>query len=79
MTGQLEPIERASRDELEATQLWRLKATLAHAFERVRHYREKFTVAGVHPDDLKALADLATARGRPAEAAAYTARLVPAK
>jgi phenylacetate-CoA ligase len=59
MTGQLEPIERASRDELEATQLIRLKATLARAFEQVRHYREKFTVAGVHPDDLKALGDLA--------------------
>jgi tetratricopeptide (TPR) repeat protein len=28
---------------------------------------------------LKALAELATARGKPAEAAAYTARIVPAK
>jgi phenylacetate-CoA ligase len=57
--GDLEPIERASRDELQAVQLERLKKTLRHAYENVAHYRRSFDEAGVHPDDLKTLADLA--------------------
>jgi len=57
--GDLEPIERASRDELQALQLERLKQTLRHAYENVAHYRRSFDEAGVHPDDLKTLADLA--------------------
>jgi phenylacetate-CoA ligase len=57
--GDLEAIETASRDELQALQLQRLKATLKHAYENVPHYRAKFDAAGVHPDDLKRLADLA--------------------
>jgi phenylacetate-CoA ligase len=57
--GDLEPIERASRDELQALQLERLKWTLKHAYENVAHYRRAFDQAGVHPDDLKTLADLA--------------------
>jgi phenylacetate-CoA ligase len=56
---QLEPIERASRDELAALQLARLKASLRYAHERVRHYRESFAAAGVHPDDLGRLEDIA--------------------
>jgi len=55
----LEPIERASRDELQALQLQRLKWTLKHAYENVPHYRAAFDAAGVHPDDLRTLADLA--------------------
>jgi phenylacetate-CoA ligase len=55
----LEPIETASRDELRALQLDRLKWSLRHAYENVPHYRAKFDAAGVHPDDLKDLADLA--------------------
>jgi phenylacetate-CoA ligase len=55
----LEPIERASRDELQALQLERLKWSLRHAYENVPHYRASFDAAGVHPDDLKTLADLA--------------------
>jgi phenylacetate-CoA ligase len=55
----MEPIERASVDELRAVQLTRLKAALRHAYERVPHYKAKFDQAGVHPDDLRALADLA--------------------
>ena len=55
----LEPIETASRDEIAALQLSRLKKTLAWAWERVPHTRAKFEAAGVHPDDLKSLADLA--------------------
>ena len=55
----LEPIEKASVDELRALQLSRLKWSLAHAYENVPHYRRKFEAAGVHPDDLKRLEDLA--------------------
>ena len=54
----LEPIERASRDELQALQLQRLKWTLKHAYDNVPHYRAAFDAAGVHPDDLRTLADL---------------------
>lgn len=54
----LEPIERASRDELLALQLDRLKWSLAHAYENSPVYRRKFDEAGVHPTDLKTLADL---------------------
>ena len=57
--GELEAIERASRDEIAALQLERLKWTLRHAYENVPHYKRKFDEAGVHPDDLKTLADIA--------------------
>jgi phenylacetate-CoA ligase len=57
--GELEPIERASRDELQALQLERLKWSLQHAYDNVPHYRKAFDEAGVHPADLKSLADLA--------------------
>jgi len=57
--GDLEPIETASRDEISALQLQRLKWTLKHAYDNVPHYQQKFDAAGVHPDDLKTLADLA--------------------
>ncbi|MET0857732.1 MAG: phenylacetate--CoA ligase, partial [Telluria sp.] len=57
--GDLEPIERASRDELQSLQLERMKWTLRHAYDNVPHYRAAFDAAGVHPDDLKSLADLA--------------------
>jgi phenylacetate-CoA ligase len=57
--GDLEPIETASRDELAAVQLNRLKWSLAHAYDNVPHYRRKFDTAGVHPRDLRTLADLA--------------------
>lgn len=57
--GDLEPIERASRDELQALQLQRLQKTLRHAYDNVPHYRAAFDAKGVHPDDLHSLADLA--------------------
>ncbi|UOD31394.1 phenylacetate--CoA ligase [Massilia violaceinigra] len=57
--GDLEPIERASRDELQALQLERMKWSLKHAYDNVPHYRAAFDAAGVHPDDLRTLADLA--------------------
>ncbi|MEM9973636.1 MAG: phenylacetate--CoA ligase PaaK [Pseudomonadota bacterium] len=55
----LDPIEIASRDEIAALQLERLKRSVAHAYENVPHYRQSFQAAGVHPDDLKDLQDLA--------------------
>ncbi|MFG6449303.1 phenylacetate--CoA ligase PaaK [Roseateles sp. BYS180W] len=56
--SELEPIERASRDELQALQLQRLRWTLQHAYEHVPHYRAAFDAKGVHPSDLQQLADL---------------------
>lgn len=56
--GDLEPIETASRDEIAALQLERLKWSLKHAYENVPHHRQAFDAKGVHPDDLKTLADL---------------------
>jgi len=55
----LEPIERASRDELETLQLSRLKWSLKHAYDNVPHYRAAFAAARVHPGDLLELSDLA--------------------
>lgn len=54
----LEPIETASRDEISALQLERLKWSLAHAYKNVAHYRKTFDAAGAHPDHLKSLDDL---------------------
>lgn len=56
--SELEPIEKASHDELQALQLQRLKATLQHAYTNVPHYRKSFDDQGIHPDDLKTLSDL---------------------
>jgi phenylacetate-CoA ligase len=55
----LEPIEKASIDELRALQLKRLQSTLAHAYQNSAVYRKKFDAAGVHPSQCKSLADLA--------------------
>jgi phenylacetate-CoA ligase len=52
-------IETASRDELIALQTERLRWSLSHAYRNVPHYRRAFDAAGVHPDDLRELADLA--------------------
>ncbi|HSI58567.1 MAG TPA: AMP-binding protein, partial [Ideonella sp.] len=59
LPGELEPIELASRDKLQALQLQRLKTTLQRVYERVPHYRQAFDAKGVHPSDLRMLADLA--------------------
>jgi len=56
---QPEPIEKAGVDELRALQRERLRWSLKHAYENVPHYRKAFDAAGVHPGDLKDLADLA--------------------
>ncbi len=56
---ELEPIEIASIDEIRGLQLERLKWSLNHAYENVPMYKQRFDDAGVHPDDLQSLSDLA--------------------
>ncbi|MFC4622105.1 phenylacetate--CoA ligase PaaK [Comamonas nitrativorans] len=56
--GELEPIETASRDEIQALQLQRLRWSLQHAYDNVPHYRKAFDERCVRPCDLKTLADL---------------------
>jgi phenylacetate-CoA ligase len=58
-TADLEPIERASEDELRALQLTRLQWSVRHAYEHVASYRARCERADVHPQDLRTLADLA--------------------
>ncbi len=55
----LDPIEIASIDAIRALQLQRLKWSLRHAYDNVAFYRDSFDAAGVHPDDLTSLSDLA--------------------
>ncbi|MCB1387205.1 MAG: phenylacetate--CoA ligase [Nitratireductor sp.] len=55
----LDPIEIASRDEIEALQLERMQWSLAHAYANVPFYKRSFDTAGIHPSDLKSLKDLA--------------------
>ena len=57
-TTELEAIERASEDELRALQLQRLRWSVRHAYENVPLYRDKCERAGVHPHDLRRLADI---------------------
>lgn len=56
--GDLEKIETASRDEISALQLERLKWSVRHTYDNVAPYRERCQQKGVHPDDLKSLSDL---------------------
>src|SRR5678815_5353764 len=55
----LDPIERASTDELRALQLERLRWSVRHAYDHVAHYHQAFDAAGVNPNDLRRLEDLA--------------------
>ncbi len=56
---ELEPIEKASIDELRNLQLSRLKWSLNHAYQNSPLYRKKFDLAGIRPADLQSLDDLA--------------------
>ena len=56
--GDLAPIETASRDEIQALQLQRLRWTLQHAYDNVPHYQRAFDAKGVHPGDLQQLSDI---------------------
>lgn len=75
----LETIEFASRDEIEALQLTRLKWTLHHAYDNVPMYKRKFDRASVHPDDLKQLSDLARFPTPPSRICATTTRSTPSR
>ncbi len=55
----MDPLEMASRDEISAVQLERLKKTLSNANENVDHYRKAFDAEGAHPAEVKTLEDLA--------------------
>ncbi|MBM3565006.1 MAG: phenylacetate--CoA ligase [Alphaproteobacteria bacterium] len=52
-------IEAAPREKIAALQLERLKKTVRHAYANVAHYRKTFDAAGVKPDDIRALTDVA--------------------
>ena len=58
VTSGLHKIQSASRDEIEALQLTRLRWSLNHAYRGNPNYRKKFEAAGVHPEDLRSLDDL---------------------
>lgn len=51
--------ETLSRDEIEALQLDLLKKQVKRAYEKMQTYREKMDEAGVKPEDIKSLEDLA--------------------
>ncbi|MGI9229345.1 MAG: phenylacetate--CoA ligase PaaK [Gammaproteobacteria bacterium] len=55
----LEPVETCSTDELQDLQLRRMQWSLHHAYDNIAHYKKAFDARGVHPDELKSLADLA--------------------
>jgi phenylacetate-CoA ligase len=55
---ELDAEERMSRGEIAALQLERLQQTVRHAYANVPLYTRKFDEAGVHPDDIRTLADV---------------------
>jgi phenylacetate-CoA ligase len=54
-----EEFETLPREVLEALQLKRLQQVVQRVYHTVGHYRTAFDEAGVKPDDIKSLADLA--------------------
>ena len=56
--AEIEPIEKAGLDELQALQLSRMQWSLQHAYDNVAHYKKSYDEAGVHPSELKSLSDL---------------------
>ena len=57
--GDLEPIERPAATSCRPCSSSGCKWSLRHAYDNVPHYSAAFDAAGVHPDDLQTLADLA--------------------
>src|SRR5919108_2403931 len=51
--------ETMARNELEALQLTRLKQTIARAYANVPPFRRKLDTAGVKPEDVRTLGDIA--------------------
>ncbi len=58
-TNTLDPIEKASVDELRALQLQRLQKTIAHIYRNVAAFKAKCDRKDVAPEDLRRLEDLA--------------------
>jgi len=58
MSRAAEPIEAASPDEVATVALDRLRSSVRHTYENVAPYRKACEAAGVHPDDVRSLADL---------------------
>ena len=56
--AELDAEERMSRGEIAALQLERLQQTVRHAYANVPLYTRKFDEAGVHPEDIRTLADV---------------------
>ena len=52
-------IETASRDEITALQTERMKWSLQHTYKNVPYFKAKCEAHGAHPDDFRALGDLA--------------------
>ncbi len=59
MTTYVDPALSWDTDHLRDVQLRRLKETLARAYANVPHYQRAFDAAGIHPQDVHSLADLA--------------------
>ena len=57
--AELDRYEMADTAELRAWQSRQLAWSLRHAYDNVPHYRASFDAAGLHPDDLRSLDDLA--------------------
>ncbi|PHM65588.1 phenylacetate--CoA ligase [Xenorhabdus stockiae] len=55
----LDSVEFASRDEIQARQFKQMKWTLHHAYNNVPMYRRKFDAIGIHPNDFRQLEDIA--------------------
>ncbi len=53
------PVELARPAELQALQLERLQKTLHHAYANVAFYKKQFDQAGIKPEHIKTLSDLA--------------------
>ncbi|WP_374420378.1 phenylacetate--CoA ligase PaaK [Chromobacterium sp.] len=57
-SSELDAMETASRDELSALQLRRLRWSLQHTYDNVGHFRAKCEQREVHPEQLRRLEDL---------------------
>ena len=75
--------EAISPEELEILQLERLQSTLTRAYRQVKFYRRRFDEAGLTPESIQSLADLArlpvTTRGDLSENYPYGLFAVPLK
>ena len=59
MNAGLDDIESAPVEQIRELQLERLQWSVKHAYNNVDHYRLSLDAAGVHPDDIHSLADIA--------------------